>query len=62
MPVSVKLERPASEKRILETLCAWCGRFKNPDGSWGFPTSFRSSRECTHGICPQCAAKALKRE
>jgi Zn finger protein HypA/HybF involved in hydrogenase expression len=43
----------------LETLCAWCGRFKNPDGTWGTPTAHRLQKEATHGICPQCLATEM---
>jgi hypothetical protein len=46
----------------VETLCAWCGRFQNPDGSWGRPTSNRFLKPASHGICPECALAEMRAE
>jgi hypothetical protein len=47
--------QPFSESaEAMEICCAWCGRYRNPDDSWSEPSTRRSFRFASHGICPAC--------
>ena len=48
------------ELEEMERSCAWCGRFRDPDGSWVEPSSARLVRLTTHGLCPACAAEMTR--
>jgi len=43
-------------------ICSWCGATKQPSGSWEFvnaPLSLRLQGSVSHGLCDDCASKAL---
>jgi hypothetical protein len=44
-------------------ICAWCGKIKQADGTWVWPSERRFAddhpRE-SHGICPTCAEQVQK--
>lgn len=46
----------------LIPICAWCKKIRDDDGYWGSVESYlsgHSQAKLTHGICPDCKAKAL---
>lgn len=43
---------------VSRTLCAWCGRWRNSDGSWEIATNGLGDN-ATHGICPECLASEM---
>jgi hypothetical protein len=43
---------------LAQTLCAWCGRLRKPDGSWE-NTAIERGNDATHGICPECLASEM---
>lgn len=46
----------------LLPLCAWCKKVRNDDGYWEQIEKYimaHSSKEITHGVCPECRNKIL---
>jgi hypothetical protein len=51
------LELRASSMQILITVCAWCQRVKDGDGSYRAARSSETNparNQLSHGICPEC--------
>ena len=45
----------------LLPICAWCKKLRDDDGYWSSVEEYiadRSGADFTHGICPECVAKA----
>lgn len=39
--------------------CAWCGRIKLPDGTFTVVHCDEDEPNVSHGICPECKARAI---
>ena len=52
--------RPA--ERMAQVQCAWCGRFRVDGGRFeGRPHELRLEAHRSHGICPSCMRRELRR-
>jgi Zn-finger nucleic acid-binding protein len=47
-------------KNKLTKVCAWCGRMKTNNGKW-IVMGLGTDKNISHGICPRCKRKWLKR-
>jgi hypothetical protein len=57
-----QLTRQVEDLSNLLPLCAWCKKVRNDDGYWEQIEKYimaHSSREITHGVCPECRNKIL---
>jgi DNA-binding NtrC family response regulator len=60
----IHLENSLREIRTLKGLipiCAWCRKLRDDDGYWKLVETYimeHTDAAFTHGICPECAAKA----
>ncbi len=56
---SASIKEGASGPMVV---CSWCGATKQPNGSWDFvnaPLTLRLQGNVSHGLCDDCAGKAL---
>jgi hypothetical protein len=64
---NAELARTLAEVRTLRgllSMCSWCGRIRDEDGSWSRVEAYVQSHteaRMTHGLCPDCAAR-MERE
>jgi hypothetical protein len=47
-------EEGSIEGSGVDTFCAWCGRYRKPNGLWGYPAFTPFPHNASHGICPSC--------
>jgi len=62
-----KLQKAVASVKTLRGLvpvCAWCKKIRDDRGYWNEVEAYvaaHSEADFTHGICPDCAAKAVER-